>query len=238
VCDTLRPPGEEETLAEPLVAVVKTLAIPPIRLWFRWRFEGLHRIPRRGPAIVACNHISYLDPIAIAYAVVRAGRNPRFLAKDELFRTPVLGTVLRGVGQIPVRRGSRDRNALSMAERALAGGEVVVIYPEGTVTTRPDHLPMEGKTGVARLALAANLPVIPMASWGSAAVWQKTGKGSLKMGRPIWVRVGEPIDIATSGATPDDLDAVRAQTARVMEALTELVGDLRDRYPRRWADAE
>jgi 1-acyl-sn-glycerol-3-phosphate acyltransferase len=186
-------------VAEPLVPVVEALAIPPIKLWFRWRFEELRRIPRSGPAIVACNHISYLDPIAIAYAILRAGRRPRFLAKEELFRIPVLGSVMRGVGQIPVHRGMRDRSALAMAELALAAGEVVVVYPEGTVTSRPDHLPMDGKTGAVRLALAAHLPVIPMASWGSVAVWQKSGKGSLKMGRPIWVKVGEP------GAVPQAL---------------------------------
>jgi 1-acyl-sn-glycerol-3-phosphate acyltransferase len=225
-------------VAEPLVPVVEALAIPPIKLWFRWRFEELRRIPRSGPAIVACNHISYLDPIAIAYAILRAGRRPRFLAKEELFRIPVLGSVMRGVGQIPVHRGMRDRSALAMAERALAAGEVVVVYPEGTVTSRPDHLPMDGKTGAVRLALAAHLPVIPMASWGSVAVWQKSGKGSLKMGRPIWVKVGEPIDVEAGGASSDDLDSLRGETVRVMEALTELARDLRERYPKRWSDAE
>ena len=69
-------------------------------------------------------------------------------------------------------------------------GEVVVIYPEGTVTTRPDGLPMGGKTGAVRLSLATGVPITPMASWGSAAVWQKSGPGSLKPRRPIWVKVG------------------------------------------------
>jgi 1-acyl-sn-glycerol-3-phosphate acyltransferase len=100
--------------------------------------------------------------------VVKAGRRPRFLAKDDLFRIPVVGMAFRGANQIPVTRGTGDATAaLAAAERALAEGEVVVIYPEGTVTTREDHLPMEGKTGTVRLSLATGVPITPLASWGS-----------------------------------------------------------------------
>jgi 1-acyl-sn-glycerol-3-phosphate acyltransferase len=137
-------------------------------LWWRWRFEDLDKIPRSGPALIACNHLSYFDAVSNSHAVLKAGRVPRFLAKDELFRVRVLGTFLRAHGQIPVKRGSGDQSPLRRARDALAEGEVVLVYPEGTVTKRPDHLPMQGKTGIARLALEAGLPVIPMASWGSA----------------------------------------------------------------------
>jgi 1-acyl-sn-glycerol-3-phosphate acyltransferase len=183
--------------------------------------------------IVACNHISYLDPLTNGDAVVRAGRRPRFLAKRELFEIPLVGTVLRGAGQIPVARGAGVASSLDRAKDALRRGEVVVVYPEGTVTTRDDVLPMQGKTGVVRLALETEVPIVPMASWGSQAVWQKSGKGSLKFGRPIWTKAGEPIDLfadAGAGRKP-----VRAITADVMEALTRLAVDLRDRYPRRWS---
>jgi 1-acyl-sn-glycerol-3-phosphate acyltransferase len=207
--------------------------LPPLRLWFRLRHEGLELIPRRGPAIVACNHISYLDPLTNGDAVVRAGRRPRFLAKQELFRIPVIGTVLRGAGQIPVARGARDGSSLDRAAAALRAGEIVVIYPEGTVTKREDGLPMEGKTGLARLALRTGAPVVPMASWGSQAVWQKSGKGSLRFGRPILTKVGEPLEIRVD----PDADAARwrAVTAEVMAAITRLAVDLRDGYPRRWS---
>ena len=77
---------------EPWYDLARLVAIPPFKLWFDWRFEDLDRIPRTGPAIVAANHISYLDPFANAYAVVKAGRRPRFLAKDDLFKVPVVGT--------------------------------------------------------------------------------------------------------------------------------------------------
>jgi 1-acyl-sn-glycerol-3-phosphate acyltransferase len=185
---------------------------------------------------VVCNHVSYLDPLANAYAILRAGRRARFLAKEELFGIPLVGTALRGAGQIPVKRGSRDGSSLLSATRALESGEVVVVYPEGTVTKRPDHLPMDGKTGAVRLALATGLPITPMASWGSQAVWQKSGKGSLKFGRPIWVGAGPGIDISQREVDPPDHERLAALTAEVMSSLTALVEDLRSRYPKRWCE--
>jgi 1-acyl-sn-glycerol-3-phosphate acyltransferase len=208
------------------------VCLPPLRFWFRLSHEHLDRIPPTGPAIIASNHISYLDPLTNGDAVVRVGRRPRFLAKEELFRIPIVGRALRGAGQIPVSRGSRDRSSLDRAVAALGRGEVIVVYPEGTVTKREDWLPMEGKTGVVRLAVATGVPITPMASWGSQAVWQKAGKGSLKFGRPIWTTVGEPIQLPVP---PDGEQApLRELTAQVMEAITLLVVDLRDRYPRGW----
>jgi 1-acyl-sn-glycerol-3-phosphate acyltransferase len=165
-------------------------------------------------------------------AVVRAGRRPRFLAKEELFRIPVVGRALRGAGQIPVSRGTRDRSSLDRAMAALTRGEVIVVYPEGTVTKRDDGLPMDAKTGVVRLAIATGLPITPMASWGSQAVWQKSGKGSLRFGRPIWTTVGEPIDLRVP---PEGEQApLRDLTAEVMDEITRLVVSLRERYPARW----
>ena len=186
---------------------------------------------------MACNHASYLDPIANAYAVVKAGRRPRFLAKDDLFNIPIVGRALAGAGQIPVSRGNSDRTPLARAERALAAGEVVVVYPEGTVTTRSDGLPMTGKTVTVRLALALGLPITPMVSWGSRPVWQKSGPGSLKPGRPVWVSVGEPIDLGADRHAIHDYEAVRRMTADVMDVLRALTIDLRNRYPKRWASA-
>ncbi len=214
------------------------MALPPVQLWFDWRFEDLELIPADGPAIVVCNHISYLDPLANAYAVVRAGRRPRFLAKDDLFRIPVVGAAFRGAKQIPVQRGTGDQTPLRMALKSLTDGECVVIYPEGTVTTRPDHLPMEGKTGAVRLALASGVPITPLASWGSQDVWQKSGHGSLKFGRPVWLKAGASIDLSGRADQLEDREAVRTLTADVMDGLTSLVIDLRARYPKRWSGPE
>jgi len=183
---------------------------------------------------VACNHVSYLDPLANAYAILKAGRRPRFLAKEELFTIPVVGSALRGARQIPVRRGTSDRSPLLRATEAVEAGEVVVVYPEGTITTRPDHLPMDGKTGTVRLSLQTGVPITPMASWGSQAVWQKSGRGSLKFGRPMWVKAGPAIDLSARRDEGMDHDALVAMTAEVMAELTRLVEDLRARYPKRW----
>ncbi|MBI3647491.1 MAG: 1-acyl-sn-glycerol-3-phosphate acyltransferase [Actinobacteria bacterium] len=221
---------------EPWYHVAKAVALPPVKLWFTWRFEGLENIPARGPAIVACNHVSYLDPLCNALAVIKAGRRPRFLAKDDLFQIPLVGTALRGAGQIPVDRArSGDPSPLLAAETALRAGEIVVIYPEGTVTKNPDFTPMRGKSGAVRLALATGAPIVPVASWGSQAVWQKSGKGSLKFGRPVWVKAGTPIDLSANLDRTGDGLALRELTDGVMAEIAALVEDLRARYPKRWS---
>ena len=209
--------------------------MPFLRAWFGWRFEHLDRIPASGPALIACNHASYLDPLVNAYAVVRAGRRPRFLAKDDLFRAFGIRWAVRGTRQIPVARGTGDQSPLRNAEAALRANQAVLIYPEGTVTRRADGLPMEGKTGAVRLALSAGVPIIPMVSWGSAPVWQKSGPGSLRPRRPVWVSVGAPIDLISRGISTDDHDGVRALTDELMAVLTAEVESLRAAYPAVWA---
>jgi 1-acyl-sn-glycerol-3-phosphate acyltransferase len=210
--------------------------LPPFKLWFNWRFDGLDRLPSEGPMIVVGNHLSYLDPFAHAYFVVRAGRRPRFLAKAELFENPFVRTVLRGTGQIPVHRGTGEQAPLEEATRALEAGEVVVIYPEGTSTTQnPDFSPGRGKTGAVRLALATGVPILPVATWGGQYVWRRSGRGGVEFGRPIWLRAGEPIDLSTHAAEAADARAARRLTTEVMGELAGLVSELRAAYPKRWS---
>ena len=168
----------------------------------------------RDPAIVACNHLSYLDPLTNAAAVMKAGRRPRFLAKDELFRIPVVGMAMRGAGQIPVRAGNgrRDGRARRGASGRSPAGEVVVIYPEGTVTTRADHLPMRGQDRH-RAALARD--------GGADHAARELGVA----GRLAEVRQGKP-EVRTPG-----VDA-RRPTGRPVGA-----GDRRRRSARRFASA-
>jgi 1-acyl-sn-glycerol-3-phosphate acyltransferase len=94
---------------------------------------------------------------------------------------------------------------------------------------------MQGRTGTVRLSLASGVPITPMVSWGSHAVWQKSGRGSLAFGRPIWIRVGAPFDVTDRAAELDDHEAVRAMTDELMAVLTSMLRDLRARYPARWA---
>jgi 1-acyl-sn-glycerol-3-phosphate acyltransferase len=219
---------------EPWYSLAKNVLRPPLWLWFEWTFEGLEHIPSEGPILVACNHISYLDPLAHGYFLVTARRRPRFLAKIELFRHPVTGPVLRGAHQIPVRRGSGARDPVALAIRALDEGEVVVVYPESTITRNPDFSPMRGKGGIARLALASRVPVVPLGVWGTAPVWQR-GSRDLRYGRPIWVKAGAPLDFSEHEAHKDDPAVLRRVTDQVMAELSLLVEDLRARYPKRWA---
>jgi 1-acyl-sn-glycerol-3-phosphate acyltransferase len=220
---------------EPWYHACKILLLPPFKLWFNWRFDGLEHVPREGAAIVVGNHLSYLDPFAHAYFVVRAGRRPRFLAKAELFENPFVRTVLEGSGQIPVRRGTGDQAPLEAAIEALARGEVVVVYPEGTsATTDPDFAPGRGKTGAVRLALESGAPVVPVATWGGQYVWRRSGKRRVEFARPIWLRAGEPLDLVGRAAGAADASTVRRLTNETMTELTKLVDAMRDEYPRGW----
>jgi 1-acyl-sn-glycerol-3-phosphate acyltransferase len=220
---------------EPWMRLAETVVLPPIALWFRWRFEGVANIPTEGPALIAGNHISLFDPLAHGYFLEKTGRRPRFLAKTELFRNPILRKVLTGARQIPVRRGSGDRAPLEAAITALKEGEVVVVYPESTTTRNDDFSPMQGKTGVARLALASGVPVIPLVVWGTQHVLKRSGGKSLKFGRPIWVKAGPPLDFSVYEEEPDHPEVLRKVTDLVMGELSLLVDDLRARYPKKWS---
>jgi 1-acyl-sn-glycerol-3-phosphate acyltransferase len=207
---------------------------PPVTFWFNWRFEGMEHVPPEGPALIAANHISYFDPLAHAYFLVKAHRIPRYLAKSELYENWFLKRLLEGAHQIKVYRGTGDSAPLENGKKALADGECVVIYPESTVTTNPDFSPMKGKTGIARLTLSTNVPVLPIAVWGSQHVWQRDGARSLKFGRPIWLKAGPPLDFSEYSESAKDEATFRTVTDHVMDELTGLVEDLRSRYPKRW----
>jgi 1-acyl-sn-glycerol-3-phosphate acyltransferase len=219
---------------EPWYHVAVWTLRPALATWFNWRFEGFEHIPREGPLLVACNHISYLDPLAHGYMLVKAGRRPRFLTKSELYRNPLLKAVLKGTRQIPVERGSGSMAPVEAARDALRRGEAVMVYPESTITRNPDYSPMQGKTGIARLTLGSDVPVLPMAVWGSQYVWQREGARSLKFGRPIWVKAGPPLDFSEYEDAQGRPETVRKVTDIVTDELTRLVNDLRSRYPKRW----
>lgn len=220
---------------EPWFRFAETVLIPPIALWFRWRFEGLEQVPAEGPVLVAANHVSYFDPLAHGYFIEKAGRRPRFLAKSELYKNPLLRAVLRGASQIPVRRGSGEHAPVESALEALKADRVVVVYPESTVTRNADLSPMQGKTGIARLSLASRVPVLPIAVWGSQQVWQREGSRNLRFGRPIWVKAGAPLDLSAYEEGAEDPTVLRTATRKVMDELSVLVEDLRARYPKTWA---
>jgi 1-acyl-sn-glycerol-3-phosphate acyltransferase len=195
----------------------------------RPRFEGLEHIPRTGGAIIAANHISHIDPIYSGLALHLAGRVARFLAKDSLWRVPVLGTLLRGTGQIPVSRGTTDAQAsLREGVAALQEGKILVVYPEGTISRDPEHWPMHSRTGIARLALACDVPVIPMVHWRTQDVLD----GYRKRYRPlprvtITVRCGKAIDLSAYRGRPVDAALLRDTTDLIMGRVRDLLAEVR-----------
>ncbi|MFL5798625.1 MAG: lysophospholipid acyltransferase family protein [Actinomycetota bacterium] len=235
-----RPPGRGRgrgrTVLEPWYRLAEVSLKTPIKLWFNWRFEGLENVPPEGPALLACNHTSYFDPLAHALTVIQAGRRPRFLIKKELYGNWLLRHVFTGARQIPVDRGTGNAAPVDAAVQALREGEAVMIFPEGTVTRNPDHTPMHAKTGVARIALGADVPVIPMAVWGAHQIMQKGGQKGLTFGRPIWAKVGAPMDFSDFLDRREDPEALREVIDAVMAEVSRLVADLRSRYPKRWAE--
>ena len=219
---------------EPWYRFAELTLRPLVALWFNWRFEGMEHIPPEGPLLVAGNHVSYFDPLAHGYMLVRAGRRPRFMAKKELYANSFMRSLLEGAGQIPVERGTGSHAPVEAAVNALGEGECVLVYPEGTVTTNPDNTPMRAKTGIARLTLTTAVPVLPIAVWGSQHVWQREGARSLAFGRPVWVKAGAPLDFSEYEDERDNPQTLRKVTDAIMDELTGLVNDMRVRYPKRW----
>ncbi len=192
-----------------------------------WR--GVENIPQSGAIICVSNHISYLDPLVFAHFLHDNGRAPRFLGKAELFRIPFIGTVLRGAGQVPVERESANaRQAFEHAIAFLKAGHLLGVYPEGTLTRDPGIWPMKGKTGVARLAIMTKSQVVPCAQWGAQAVLPTYGrKISLFPRKTFHVWAGKPLDFSKWYGKEDDPVAVGEATEFVMNALTNLLQEIR-----------
>ncbi|MBX6377028.1 MAG: 1-acyl-sn-glycerol-3-phosphate acyltransferase [Clostridia bacterium] len=186
--------------------VLRAIARLLFRLVYRWRVEGLEHVPRDGPLLVCANHTSYLDPPAVACALPRP---VRFIAKAELFRVPGLGALMRWFGAIPVRRGTADRAAIRRALAALAAGEVVCIFPQGT---RVRHgATVRVQPGAALLAVRSGAPVLPVAI-----------RGGERLFRPLLVRVGRPIRIRADGHLRQE-DLSRIATQEIMGSVEELL---------------
>jgi len=204
---------------------------PLTTLLFKVRWRGLDRIPASGGAIVAVNHISYADPIVFGRFIWDAGRSPRYLAKSSLFSAPFpIGWVLKGANQIPVHRGTVNAGeALQAAVDALRRGEVVLIYPEGTVTRDPDFWPMQAKTGIARLALMVpEVPVIPVGQWGAQNFLDFYAKRFRPLPRTeVTASAGEPLDLSDFAGKPPTREVLQAMTEKIMVAVRSEVAGLR-----------
>ena len=199
---------------------------PPLRLLFRLRYAGVQRVPRRGPAILAANHLSSLDGIFLPYVVgsVR-GRTTRYLVAAEFFERRFHGLWLRIFRQIPIRRGEGDAGALDEAVATVRSGAIAGIFPEGTVNPKPEASLMRGRRGVARIALAAAAPVVPVGIWGTQVRWPRGGLTFRRPLRPtVALSFGEPIEPEGDPASQDDVEAF---TDLVMTGIAKHVAEAR-----------
>jgi 1-acyl-sn-glycerol-3-phosphate acyltransferase len=208
------------------------LVYPPVIVTARALFAGLGLkfiqtgndfVPKTGGAVLASNHVSYLDFTFCGFAAYPQKRLVRFMAKDAIFKNPVAGPLMRGMHHIPV---DRTAGAASFREalEALKNGEIVGIFPEATISKT--YRPKDFKSGAARLAIEAGVPLIPMATWGGQRIYTKGHKPKADFGTAVMLSVGEPLHPG-----PDD-DAV--EVTKVLKSRIEaLVNDSIERYPLR-----
>ena len=197
-----------------------------------WRGGEFLRVDRG--IVVAMNHLSWYDPVVAAHFVNDNGRPVRFLAKVEVFKIPLLGSILKSAGQIPVQRGNSDAAAgsLRQAFSAIEDKQCVVIYPEGTLTRDPNLWPMTAKTGAARIALMTGAPVIPAAQWGPQEVlapYSKRPRFFPRKTMHVWA--GPPVDLDDLRALPVTAATLRDATERIMLAITKILAEQRGEVP-------
>lgn len=210
------------------------VCLPLLRLLFRRDWRGTENLPRTGGVVAVTVHASNLDPLTFGHYIHGNGRVMRFLAKASLFSVPGLGALLRSAQQIPVHRGTGDAaDAYRSAVEAVRAGQLVAVFPEGTLTRDPDMWPMRGKTGAARIALATGAPVIPIGQWGAHRVlprYTKMIRPSLPR-RTVHVWAGPPVPLDDLRDRPVDADVLREATDRIMAALVGIVAEQRGEAP-------
>ncbi|WKG03300.1 1-acyl-sn-glycerol-3-phosphate acyltransferase [Mycolicibacterium sp. HK-90] len=186
----------------------------------RITFRGAGNLPVKGGAVVAINHTSYVDFLPAALAATERGRRMRFMIKAEMEQVKVVNFLIRHTGTIPVDRGA-GATAYAAAVDALRRGELVGVYPEATIS-RSFEL-KDFKTGAARMALEAGVPIIPIIVWGMHRVWTKDHPKALGRNKiPVAVEVGEPI--APTGSVAE-LDA------RLRTEMTGMLDRAQHAYP-------
>jgi 1-acyl-sn-glycerol-3-phosphate acyltransferase len=219
---------------------VADLVYPPVIALVKgfWRYLGLQfdfqgdeNIPRKGGAILAINHVSYLDFALAGTAALPVKRYVRFMAKKELFNNKIAGPLLRGMHHINVDRSNGSASFVA-ALHALKSGEIIGIFPEGTIST---SFEIKGlKSGAVRLAVGAGVPLIPTIVWGGQRVYTKGVKPNFKRGKtPVAVLFGDAITYS-----PDaDIEAAELHLRQVMMGMLRQV---QENYPdchvgQRWA---
>lgn len=182
---------------------------------------GSEYVPRQGGAVLACNHVSYLDFIFCGVAARPSGRLVRFMAKQEVFTHRVSGPLMRGMHHIPVDRQA-GAASYRRALEALRRGEIVGVFPEATISR--SFVLKELKTGAIRMAMAAGVPLVPVVTWGGQRLLTKGQPRHLRRHVPVTIRVGEPI-------TPPSGAPAAEVTATLADRMTALLDQLQRDYP-------
>ncbi len=185
--------------------------------------RGTENVPRTGGGVLASNHIGYMDFIFAGLGANPAGRYVRFMAKDSIWKNPVAGPLMRGMKHIPVDR-TAGAESFRVALEAAKKGEIVGIFPEATISRSFEI--KEFKSGAARLAMDAGVPLIPTVLWGTQRLMTKGRPRDFSRGKAVSIIVGEPIAVPQGS----DLDAVGAHLHEVMRDMLE---DAIARYPQK-----
>ena len=203
-------------MAEPTYTPIIALAKLVFRgLGLRFTITGAEHVPRTGGAVMAINHVGYLDFTFAGLAAQPAGRLVRFMAKKEVFDHRVSGPLMRGMKHIPVDRHGVPADSYAAAVAALRSGEIVGVFPEATISLSYEL--KEFKTGAVRMAREAGVPLLPCVIWGSQRVFTKGRPKDLTRGTPIRIVVGEAF-------LPDpahDPAVVTAELKRRMQLLLD-----------------
>jgi 1-acyl-sn-glycerol-3-phosphate acyltransferase len=208
-----------ELVYPPVIGFVKTMFRV---LDLKITIDGAEHIPATGGAVLASNHASYLDFIFCGLGAQPRKRLVRFMAKKSVFDHRVSGPLMRGMRHIPVDRDAGTA-AFRQAVRALTDGEVVGVFPEATISE--SFTVKELKSGAARLARSAKVPLIPMVVWGPHRLWTKGHKKDLtKRHVPVLIKIGAPIEIP-KGTSPE------ATTLELRERLSALLDQTQRAYP-------
>ena len=212
------------------IRIIANLLRPFIRALFSVEVIGADKLPKTGAYILAANHVTNLDALGLAYAMYfKLHRAPHFLAKEALFRVPIVGPVFRACGQIPVLRGGRNNvDPMAAAHEVIRAGQIIGIFPEGTLTREPNGWPMRGKTGAMRLAIESGVPIFAVGQWGTEAVMGTyESKITPKPWHKMTLVIGEQVDLSKFvDAKLGTAEMVEASET-VMAAITKQVEILR-----------
>lgn len=191
-----------------------SIVSPVLHAYFRVQINGAQNVPHTGPLVVVSNHASYFDPLIVSSCV----RRPvAYMAKEELFRVPVLAQAIKLYGAYPVSRGTADRAAIRSALECLDNGWAVGVFMSGTRT--PDGRITDPKKGAALLAAKAKVPLLPVCLSGTEKILQSGS--AIPRAVPITVRIGNLID-APSSTNKQDLEALTQKCAAVINEMHDL----------------